>query len=710
MTNIINNLRRKVGDEGSGLVTVLLVVALVTTLGSLMLYMGFINVSMKGSDRETRENFYGAEVALDTTRAELQNVASRALDGAYTYQKTHLAESFDNAKFAYKFLEFFADEMKTETATTGSNLHNLYIKGTYNGSGALNTTLPVATGSDTVWDVFINSAGAYDATLTAYGEITAILLTRDLPWSYAEGGYYNEIYTDIKINIGKTASAPTEGMKLENYVIVAEDKLVFQANSTIIGDKIWTANIDAVDAVSAGGSSSTTINAKKLYVYGVQDSVAGGYKDGNILIGPGDTLNITNTSGDVFVRGDLRLNGTQANPSRVALSGNYYGVGGDTVNGNKSSAILVNGRGSTLNLGGLSSLSLSGRAFVEPANDPSYFYPLSTSISVQSDQFAFLVPSHLLSFDGGTSFDTKPNPYVGSETSPLLKTQEDDTTGGIGGWLWTEYPEDYDGDAAKYAVVSNRNSLDKYHVTTYKRQFVAGTNTVYFYIEFTNAGYREQFFKDYLTMRGSSDDMGVTNDYLFDSYLASYTITSGTKKTAGQYYDRNNDGSSVDKGGFPVGGGMIDSPYESFVTSRTDISGIGGTFTFQDDTGKKIIISNGDIPSIDGATRLVITTGNVNVIGGTPICTVVSAGTVTMSGGTTITAATTDDIKAIIEYLRDNTDWKDTTGTKDIRDYLKITSFGVHSVDEDEWGNLNDLVTFVNWSKNENLYRPTPTP
>ena len=64
----MNKLTYKINNKGSGLVAVLITVAFIAALGSIMLYMGFVNVNTKVADRGTRGNFYETEQVIDIDR------------------------------------------------------------------------------------------------------------------------------------------------------------------------------------------------------------------------------------------------------------------------------------------------------------------------------------------------------------------------------------------------------------------------------------------------------------------------------------------------------------------------------------------------------------------------------------------------------------------------------------------------------------------
>lgn len=103
-----------------------------------------------------------------------------------------------------------------------------------------------------------------------------------------------------------------------------------------------------------------------------------------------------NINGSAFVKDDLTVNGTN---NSAVLSGNYIGwsyEGKDTLSTGhtNSSAMIVNGKGSKLDLTNVTSLILGGRSYIDMDHADSYM--TGESVSLRADQEIYLVPDRFL--------------------------------------------------------------------------------------------------------------------------------------------------------------------------------------------------------------------------------------------------------------------------------------------------------------------------
>ena len=73
----------KLNDEGSAIVTVLIVVLFVSILATTVLYLAGRNVKMKATDRHTKESFYETEKTMEEIKAGLVRMASLSYEDAY---------------------------------------------------------------------------------------------------------------------------------------------------------------------------------------------------------------------------------------------------------------------------------------------------------------------------------------------------------------------------------------------------------------------------------------------------------------------------------------------------------------------------------------------------------------------------------------------------------------------------------------------------
>ncbi|NLO08600.1 MAG: hypothetical protein GX129_01865, partial [Clostridiales bacterium] len=62
---------RKLNNQGSTLLTVIIIIAFIGILGSMMLSVTMTNLQMKMIERKSKENFYTCESTLDEMRTRL---------------------------------------------------------------------------------------------------------------------------------------------------------------------------------------------------------------------------------------------------------------------------------------------------------------------------------------------------------------------------------------------------------------------------------------------------------------------------------------------------------------------------------------------------------------------------------------------------------------------------------------------------------------
>ena len=74
---------RKLDNEGSTLVMVIVVIAFISILTTTLLYLATMNYQMKSTDYKTKVSFYGGEVPLEELRMHLAIDASAAATDAY---------------------------------------------------------------------------------------------------------------------------------------------------------------------------------------------------------------------------------------------------------------------------------------------------------------------------------------------------------------------------------------------------------------------------------------------------------------------------------------------------------------------------------------------------------------------------------------------------------------------------------------------------
>ena len=97
--------RKKLNNEGSTIVLVILALAFVGMLIAMLVYMVYYNYLMKSTDRAAKDNFYTAETALNEIHAGIARDVSDALQESYsTVMKEHYEDSSINQQAIFETL------------------------------------------------------------------------------------------------------------------------------------------------------------------------------------------------------------------------------------------------------------------------------------------------------------------------------------------------------------------------------------------------------------------------------------------------------------------------------------------------------------------------------------------------------------------------------------------------------------------------------
>lgn len=105
-------LRLKKDNNGSAILTVLIVILFLSVLATTLLYLSGRNFVMKQNERKTIASFYGTETAIEEIRAGLVMMASESYKEAYSKTLTQYAWTVDNkdARRQY-FLQAYMDAL-----------------------------------------------------------------------------------------------------------------------------------------------------------------------------------------------------------------------------------------------------------------------------------------------------------------------------------------------------------------------------------------------------------------------------------------------------------------------------------------------------------------------------------------------------------------------------------------------------------------------
>ena len=440
MRNITKTKRQQ--NQGFSLFTVLIAVSFVGILGLLVLYIALSNFNMKITDLKGKDSFYTAERALEEIRTGLQEDVGNAMSKAYTqvlesYNVENRSQdsSMDRQRQS-EFQDCFITElMRTlRVSKTEDNIYNMerlrrYVDLKYDGSKeSLIITNPA--GSAPLMKAVKN--------VGKNTENNGVLL-KNLKVIYVdEKGRAAIICTDIRVLVPEVQfPTPSTLPDLMNMIVVADKGIVCEGTEstpTSINGSIYAGNLPS--ALAADSETSIKV------IPGASLNVESGDKvvcKGEISVGlnstftsaesvnlwarglNADSVQNVSLSGSTYFADDLTVTGKNNN---VKISGNYYGYGSyesatsdDCVAKDQyeksgltgaalSSAIVINGKNTTLDLSDTQKLMIAGRNYIASskvkANNRSNTNDVATgeSLTVKGTQLAYLVPKEVLGASG----------------------------------------------------------------------------------------------------------------------------------------------------------------------------------------------------------------------------------------------------------------------------------------------------------------------
>ena len=440
MRNITKTKRQQ--NQGFSLFTVLIAVSFVGILGLLVLDIALSNFNMKITDLKGKDSFYTAERALEEIRTGLQEDVGNAMSKAYTqvlesYNVENRSQdsSMDRQRQS-EFQDCFITElMRTlRVSKTEDNIYNMerlrgYVDLKYDGSKeSLIITNPA--GSAPLMKAVKN--------VGKNTENNGVLL-KNLKVIYVdEKGRAAIICTDIRLLVPEVQfPTPSTLPDLMNMIVVADKGIVCEGTEstpTSINGSIYAGNLPS--ALAADSETSIKV------IPGASLNVESGDKvvcKGEISVGlnstftsaesvnlwarglNADSVQNVSLSGSTYFADDLTVTGKNNN---VKISGNYYGYGSyesatsdDCVAKDQyeksgltgaalSSAIVINGKNTTLDLSDTQKLMIAGRNYIASskvkANNRSNTNDVATgeSLTVKGTQLAYLVPKEVLGASG----------------------------------------------------------------------------------------------------------------------------------------------------------------------------------------------------------------------------------------------------------------------------------------------------------------------
>ena len=551
----IFKLHRKMWQDnhGSGLLMVLIMVGFLSILAAVLMFVAYGGYQMRINDRQNKDNFYTVETVLDEINVGLQTEVSKALTKAYKDVMLNYSLYETPAKRSEQLYNIYYAELQKslqldDTHTTVYDIEKLrgYLSAEVLGDG---TPAAAADGSREnfgTYGAIVESTLAPNDVYTLSLKSDGIVL-KDLKVTYVNpSGYVAIITTDIKIALPRVNFAQSSAFPdLNKYCLIADEGLragnTFVDGSITIGGGAYARFMQfGVQPEETGitnflaGSSITfdpSLGSTGAHGEEIQNNLLVSKEDIR-LDGEGTSLStvsmdlwaqniLLNSSsvsldGNTYVRNDLRIDGIGC---EVSLSGTYSGFGVSTEEPDNSSAIVVNGRQSSLDLSNLKGLNISGHTYiattgetnvdgVKDEDDADKDILMGESIAVKSSQLIYLVPPEALGCKILSNGTVGESMY---RSNPMKLSQYQEIK---------NHPEKYVLlDAERQILALNNKSLKTYM----NQQTLSGggseyrpmvlvkqTNTeealVYCFMQFKNEQAANQYFRDYYGVNAETVD------------------------------------------------------------------------------------------------------------------------------------------------------------------------------------------------------------
>lgn len=404
-------------DRGASLLAVLILMVVVSAIAVVITKITIVNIQMKEVERGTKKNFYSADAIMDDLRTGAREQAETALENAYADVLQHYVGYTSGGKnaqdvFKQKYMKglenYFADPMKTPVDTTNGEGTVVYRVAGYDTGKVKGCIL-----DGTQQDCFVAPADPkYEID---YGAGTFTLKGVRVVYKDAQD-YETTITTDLVFSTpDMNFSGQSQVKEFMKYALIADDQINVNAPTVVVDGSVYA----GAGGIVASSNGTGELNGRMILTRGdivadMGSTLTVGNGNSSIwaenLMTTGKSVATLNVNGNIYVADDLALN---AKESKVTLKGNYYGYNfqknygaGDTVatDADFSSAIMINGKNSSLNIQNLKYLLLAGRTFISRGDNSSNTdIQMGESIAARTNQLAYYVPERYVKVESGES-------------------------------------------------------------------------------------------------------------------------------------------------------------------------------------------------------------------------------------------------------------------------------------------------------------------
>ncbi|MCI1965674.1 MAG: hypothetical protein LKJ17_06035 [Oscillospiraceae bacterium] len=711
-------------NRGSGIVTVLVTMFFLSALGAALLFISFTGYQVKLSERKSKENFYQASAAMDQIHAGIEQAVADSVADAYTDVLEHYEdlnasrpegtglEDYLQQNFQDSFKEFLLEwnhpddeddslfSQRGETVTYSPKVLLQFLNCPADGTRTIDETNDIYQMTTPNAKIELMCAES-----VSKGENDLAMTLEGVTLRYTARNYQTDITTDLAVKTPLFSYAPGAYSvnNISKIALVAKTGLQCGAASGLIlsGDayagSVTVQNEGTLDHLNGLLVSGDSVVSDQSGKFNTAETSSLWAK--SILVGNEAAVQLP---GDTYVADDLTLSGASASAVLGDLSagrarGKYVGYGcwssekpdDPAVN----SSILINGRGASLDLGGLSSLMLAGNGFINTTGaeegPTSYDYIMGQSIAARSDQLAYLVPEECLpeGFPANPYLVTQAiNPEKLSSAMDKVRSlaAQESYYQYVGGVQDVYVHLNSTGDekiAYLFLTFKNQNDANQYFKGYFQEHFHDINNYLTQYLSYYRAAAS--------SMSGGGVYSGTISDGMVDGGLTEATAPDVLSIVSQQYQTRyKNLCQTLNEG---ISSNKSETPYEYLVNTEL-VEALPDTQTgFTDSSGNlEALIVKGDCmidSGIPDTVKIVIATGDVTVrrnMNGL----ILSGGSATVRGN--VTVQSDSDVSAALQAEN---------GGKTLLSFLNIGSNTGGQGSGGTCWDANTLVEYADWSR-----------
>lgn len=427
---------RKKRNSGSSIVIVIIAMAMIGILATTLLWMSYINYKIKVNDIRNKNSFYSAETVMEQIVAGLQKETSDAVAVAYQEVLSNWeelgSESNRYSSFASMYLDTLVKHLRDSEKGDGYYSRDIL-------EGYVDTTI-WGNVNKTAWNNGTDETDASKAKAPVMELVNGnSLILRNVFVSYMDGDRLSIVSTDLCLEVPEIVFTQSGSIDdLYDYLLIGNQGIsLTQGSGQVTGDGSIYAGTDdkGKGGIIINPASSLAINNGRYVISKGEIDVVGpgaGFivRDAKETGSSVYAKNLDLQSGTIsldsktYIANDLTLSG---NGSRATLTKEYYGYGtstatgleGDPTDQENSSAIIINGQNSTVDMSGVNTLMLAGRAYIGTNNTKEELDQnaaaavedagkknekavlMGESITVKGGQIAYLVPTECLGIYNG---------------------------------------------------------------------------------------------------------------------------------------------------------------------------------------------------------------------------------------------------------------------------------------------------------------------